>query len=96
MQTCIIRNPANDSYQAVAIVVNNHTDPVFLKAAVLIRENHSALMAVDGCDKKSISGGGTRVACYGGTYKWDRTIEAQSTIYLNAGLDDITHVATYS
>ncbi|MFD4835357.1 hypothetical protein ACFWPV_36820 [Streptomyces uncialis] len=94
MQTCIIRNPANDSYQAVAIVVNNHTDPVFLKADVILLE-HSDLGTVNTCDKKTISAG-SRVACYGATMPYNRTVTAYSWVYLNAGLEDNTATATYS
>lgn len=83
MQTCIVRNTSNNTYQAVAIVVNNAPTTVYLEAIVQTL-SHSRF---DTCNKTPVAPG-KRVACYAETVPGD--VHANSRIILNNGLNDFT------
>lgn len=90
-QTCIIRNPNNNTYQAVAIVVNNHSAGVYLRAHVY-RPGRSGY---EECNKTWVPAN-TRVACYGDTgAAVETSISSHSVIFLNDNFADGTTTVTY-
>ncbi|MFI2214923.1 hypothetical protein [Streptomyces sp. NPDC020141] len=91
-QTCIIRNPATNTYQAVNIVVNNHTEAVYLRAFVYKPGRNG----YDECTKTKIPAK-TRVACYGDTAPaTSAPISSHSSTFLNDAIADDTTTVTYN
>ncbi len=94
MQTCIIRNPSNNTFQGVAIVVNNAPTTVYLEA-VVFQKNGTTILRNDTCTNKPIPAN-TRVACYGDTISNPSTFpKADSYITLNTNYGYFTEEAVY-
>lgn len=90
-QTCIIRNPNNNTYQAVDIVANNYSAGVYLEARV----QRPGRAGSDTCPMKLIPAH-TRVACYGDSgAATESVISASSSTLMNDYIADGTTVATY-
>ncbi|GHD43994.1 hypothetical protein [Streptomyces galbus] len=93
MQTCIIKNPSSNYFQAVAIVVNNASVSVNLEAAVFQNPNTTSSV-YDICPNKAIAPN-TRVACFGRTIANSAPVKADSYITLNTNYGAFTDTATY-
>ncbi|MGA5499331.1 hypothetical protein ACPCSP_33995 [Streptomyces cinereoruber] len=93
MQTCIIRNPSNNTYQGVAVVVNNAPTTVYLEAVVFQKRGTTPLRN-DTCTNKPIPAN-TRVACYGGTIANSNPV-ADSYIVLNSNWGWFTEEVPYN
>ncbi|MFF0747096.1 hypothetical protein ACFYVL_42600 [Streptomyces sp. NPDC004111] len=91
IQTCIFRAPGSNSFQAVAVAVNNSPNTVYLETAVFNKTTNT----VDNCAKRKVAPG-ERVACYGTTKSTSvRPVKGDAYIWLNDGLSDLTLTAEY-
>ncbi|MFJ7423907.1 hypothetical protein ACIQXD_35785 [Streptomyces uncialis] len=93
MQTCIFRNPANNTYQAVAVVVNNAPATVAVDLAAHVIHTHGTNAS---CHKTEFLSG-QRLACYGPTRPLGAggANEAWSEITLNNTYKDTTRAVVY-